>query len=147
MEQPEQNLSEMSTSTRYALNPNYFKFEIQKFKGSESTILIQQWFVAYELLAEHFEWENRAKLIHLANYLEDEALNWFLTNLTSYLTYEDAKQNLTDQFSERIIYPLGQAMKVKYDPEKGIKGYFDAIRRYGTLANLKQNEVSDLNLN
>jgi len=81
------------------------------------------------------------------NYLEDEALNWFLTNLTSYLTYEDAKQNLTDQFSERIIYPLGQAMKVKYDPEKGIKGYFDAIRRYGTLANLKQNEVSDLNLN
>jgi len=66
--------SSSSSSTRYAINNSTatFRFDIPKYKGrNTSNLSIKHWFKAFELVAEHFTWNDRQKLIYLSNYLED----------------------------------------------------------------------------
>ena len=45
---------------------------------------------------------------------------------------------MINQFGEVLSNPFGLAMKVKYEYKLGIQKYFEEIRKYATLANIKR---------
>ena len=117
----------------------------KNIKGrNPSNLSIKHWFKAFELVAEHFTWNDRQKLIYLSNYLEDEALNWYLDSLDNYTCYQEAKEDMINQFVEVLSNSLGLVMKVKYEYKLGIQKYFEEIRKYATLANIKMEDILSL---
>ena len=106
----ELDMSDSSSSdTRYMLvnNQDYSHFheklkkkplDIQKFKGQSSNIKIENWFKLYERIVKYMEWTEEESILYLSTYLEDNALEWYSSNLDRYNTFNDAKEDLLAQF-------------------------------------------------
>lgn len=137
-----------SSATRYMLvnNQDYSHFheklkkkplDIQKFKGQSSNIKIENWFKLCERIVKYMEWTEEESILYLSTYLEDDALEWYSSNLDRYNTFNDAKEDLLAQFGIDTT-----------DHKTGIKPYFDNIKRYTGLAGLDlKNTLSILKQN
>ena len=82
------------------------------------------------------------------NYLDDDSLEWYSSNLDRYNTFDDARTDLLTQFGIDTTDSLKRALEVNYDFKTGIKPYFDNIKRYAGLAGLDlKNTLSILKQN
>ena len=146
-----------SSDTRYMLegieNPFRERFkkkplDIQKYKGHTSNIKIENWLKIYERVVKYMMWTEEESILYLSTYLEDDALEWYSSNLDRYENFYDVKEDLTAQYGIGTSDPLKKALDVEYDPKTGIKPYFDNIKRYAGLAGLNQkNTLSILKQN
>lgn len=55
-----------------------FNHKIQQFKGKDDKISISNWLKRYEMLARYYSWDEEIKIIGVGDFLEDEALNWYI---------------------------------------------------------------------
>ena len=153
-------LSEANSSeSRYMLAENqYYKranekskrkpLDIQKFKGQLSNIKIENWLKLYERVVKYMEWSEEESILYLSTYLEDDALEWYSSNLDHYDTFSKTKEDLIAQYGIDTSDPLKRALDVKYDFKTGIKPYFNNIKRYTGLAGLDvKNTLSILKQN
>ena len=152
------NLSETtdSSDTHYMLAPQRTRhtpdfqqssnkhFEIQKFKGLDSKIKIENWLRMYERIIRYMNWSDEESIIHLFSYLEDDALEWFSGNLDTYNTFNDVKGDLMAQYGVETEDPLRKACDTRYNFKEGLKPYFNNIRRYAALAGLDMRNTLSL---
>jgi len=82
----------------------------------------------------------------LGNYLEDDALNWYIEN-TDNSNYEEIKQKLFNRFCVETVEPIVEFFNLKYGPKLGIKEYFEKKRRFGVLAILTQQQMIPIMIN
>ena len=102
----------------------------------------------YERIVKYTEWTEEESILYLSTYLEDNAQEWYSSNLDRYNTFNDAKEDLLAQFGIDTTDPLKRALDTKYDHKTDIKPYFDNIKRYTGLAGLDlKNTLSILKQN
>src|SRR5882757_3040630 len=56
------------------------KPKLQIYKGLNDKVSIENWLKRYEMIAKYYKWKNDTKIVMLGNYLEDDALNWYIEN-------------------------------------------------------------------
>jgi hypothetical protein len=56
------------------------KPRIQIYKGLGDKVSIENWLKRYKMLATFYKWNESQKIVMIGNYLEDDALNWFIGN-------------------------------------------------------------------
>jgi hypothetical protein len=56
------------------------KPKIQIYKGLGDKVSIENWLKRYKMLATFYKWNESQKIVMIGNYLEDDALNWFIEN-------------------------------------------------------------------
>lgn len=124
------------------LNHNKCKPKLQVFKGNGDKISIENWLKRYEMIAGHQEWSEKDKNVMLGNYLEDDALNWFIENCSD--SYDDVKLKLINRFGVETVDPIIEFISIRYDIKLGIKDYFERKRRFGNLAKLSVEQMIPL---
>jgi hypothetical protein len=73
------------------------KPKIQVFKGIGDKVSIGNWLKRFEMLSLYYKWSERKKLVMLGNYLEDDALNWFIENSDN-SSFNEMKDKLINRF-------------------------------------------------
>lgn len=116
------------------------KVHVQIYKGYNDKLSIENWFKRFELIAKLQKWNDSEKIIMLGNFLEDDALNWYLENCDTENWFE-LKANLEARFSLGTIDPMTDFVNLKYDFKLGLKDYFEKKRRLGVLAKLKESQI------
>ena len=56
------------------------KLKIQVYKGLGDKVSIENWLKRYEMLANFYKWSESEKIVMLGNYLEYDAMNWYIEN-------------------------------------------------------------------
>jgi len=118
--------------------------KLQKFKGPESDITIENWLKAYELLGRHFNWNEKDKVTYLTNYLKNEALNWYIETLNETEEWEEVKESLIERYGSDTQNPTKAMVELLYDPKLGIKKYFEEKKRLGTKAKMNKEQIISL---
>ena len=113
------------------------KPKIQIFKGFNDRITIENWLKRYEMISKFYNFNNKNKVIILGNFLEDEALNWYVENCNDY-DFESLKIKLIARFGIETVEPIVEFFNLKYNIKTGIKSYFEEKRRYGVSAKLTE---------
>ena len=137
--------SDSSDTEQPSTSSHSCKPKIQIFKGLNDKISIENWLKRYEMLAIHFKWSESDKIVFMGNYLEDDALNWYIENSSD--NYSDLKHKLINRFGVEIIEPIVEFVNIRYDVKSGIKDYFEKKRRYGNLAKLTVEQMIPIMVN
>ena len=124
---------------------NKCKPKIQVFKGFNDKISIENWLKRFEMIAKHLKWSDNDKLVLLGNYLEDDALNWYIENSCD--NYSQVKDRLINRFGVETADPIVEFVTIRYDIKLGIKDYFERKRRFGNLAKLTVEQMIPLMIN
>ena len=138
---PTNTIESSSSSTKYQQNPMFFpqshkEPKFQKYKGPSSDIAIENWIKAYELIAKHYKWDEKDKVIYLTNYLKGEALNWFMESSDDEDEWEEVKENLIDSYGNQTCDPTKAMVELIYDSKIGIKRYFEEKKKPGVRAKM-----------
>ena len=133
--------SEMETTT----NTSHSKPKLQVFKGVSDKVKIDNWLKRYEMLANYYKWSDKTKIVMLGNYLEDDALNWYIENCND--NYVELKTKLINRFGLETVEPIIEFVNIRYDIKSGIKEYFETKRRYGVAAQLTESQMIPLMIN
>jgi hypothetical protein len=127
--------SDSEDETEYDIKP-----KLQIFKGQDDKVSIENWLKRFEMLSKYYKWSERKKVLMLGNYLEDDALNWYIEN-TDDFNYSELREKLINRFGVQIVEPIVEFFNLKYDTKIGIKEYFEQKRRFGVLAQLTEQQM------
>ena len=119
------------------------KPKIQIFKGLNDKVSIENWIKRFEMLAVYHKWSDTRKGIMLGNFLEDDALNWYIENYEND-NYVELKFKMLSRFGLETVEPIIEFVNLKYDIKTGIKDYFETKRRLGVLAKLTEAQMIPL---
>ena len=135
--------TEIVTPTKQTNSKIKQKPKIQIFKGLGDKVTIENWLKRFEMLAKFYNWSDSQKAIMLGNYLEDDALNWYIENYTE-KDFSDMKSKLISRFGLETVEPIVEFVNLKYDIKTGIKEYFETKRRFGVAAKLTESQMIPL---
>ena len=121
------------------------KPKIQIYKGLGDKVTIENWLKRFEMLAQFYNWSEKVKIVMLGNYLEDDALNWYIENSND--SYVEMKVKLNTRFGIETVEPIVEFVNHRYDFKTGIKDYFETKRRYGVAAKLTESQIIPLMIN
>lgn len=116
------------------------KPKLQTFKGQDDKVSIENWLKRFEMLSNYYNWSERKRILMLGNYLEDDALNWYIENTDS-VDYFELKEKLINRFGVQTVEPIVEFFNLRYDSKIGIKEYFEQKRRFGVLAKLTEQQM------
>ena len=119
------------------------KPKLQIFKGNGDKVSIENWLKRFEMLAKFYEWTESDQVVMLGNYLEDDAMNWYIENVNDY-NYKPIKIKLMTRFGLETVEPIVDFVNTKYDTKQGIKEYFETKRRLGAAASLTEEQMIPL---
>ena len=100
-------------------NSKNCKPKMQIFKGLDDKVNIENWLKRFEMISMFYNWSDNEKLIMLGDYLEDDALNWYIENYTSD-NYEQMKNKLISRFGLETVDPIIEFVNLKYDNKLGV---------------------------
>lgn len=116
--------------------------KLQNYRGQDDKISIENWLKLFDRLATYKKWDDSTKLLMLSNYLEDDALNWYVENSDG--TWYDLRNCMIKRFGLPTVDPIIDFVTMKYDFRVGMKVYFEQKRRLGILAGLNERQVLSL---
>ena len=114
------------------------------FNGESTKVSIENWLRRFEMISNYFKWNDQDRVMFLGNYLEGDALNWYMDNLDSCPTWGLIKNFFTSRFGAEATEPIIEFIELKYDHKTGIKEYFEKKRRLGVLAKLTEEQIIPL---
>lgn len=100
---------------------NKHKPKIQVFKGNGKDVLtIENWFELVDILGKKYDWNNKDKFTNILEFLEDEALNFYLDirKQSSKRDWKDLKQRMIKRFGVKCVDPIIAFLELKYDEKK-----------------------------
>jgi len=120
------------------------KPKIQIYKGHNDKVSIENWTKRYDMLSNYYKWSDKTKIVMLGNYLEDDALNWYIENCNDSDNYVSLISKLITRFGLETVEPIVDFVNHRYDLKNGIKAYFETKRRYGIAAKLTEEQMIPL---
>jgi len=119
---------------------------VPDFQGDSCEISIENWIARFEELAKLKKLDDERKILMIGNFLKGEALDWYMTTKSHNhdLSYERLKTLFIGRFGLRVLSPIIEFSRLKYDPVKGIADYYKTKRRLGTLAGLSESHIIPL---
>ena len=136
----EADTSESENETQTNFNSSKSKPKIQIFKGFNDKVSVENWLKRYEMIAKYYNFSEKDKVVMLGNYLEDDALNWYIENCNDF-KYNSLKSKLIARFGIETVEPIVEFFSLKYDYKSGIKEYFEKKRRFGVSAKLTEEQM------
>lgn len=128
------------TDSEDDLRQDAVKPKLQIFKGMDDKVSIENWIKRFEMLSKFYKWSESKKIVILGNYLEDDALNWYIEN-TDNEKWPEIKEKLINRFGVQTVEPIVEFFNLKYDVKTGVKEYFEKKRRFGVLAKLSESQM------
>jgi hypothetical protein len=116
------------------------KPKIQILKGLGDKVSIENWLKRFKMLSNFYKWDENNKIVMLGNYLEDDALNWYIENYEN-CSFSEIEFKLIARFGVETVEPIIEFVNLKYDFKTGIKNYFESKRRFGVLAKLSEEQM------
>lgn len=114
---------------------------IQVFNGFKCVIPVSNWISIYEHIVESDR--NRAK--NLVQYLRDDALNWFATEIAGKgLTWFEVKEKIIARFKISQVSEAGSAIERKLKSGESIQTYFQNKLELLRKMNLSEKHEIDL---
>ncbi len=110
---------------------DHIRPKIQVFKGMDGKVSIENWIKRFDMLSNYYKWSEPKKIIMLGNYLEDDALDWYIENTDSD-NWAEITDKLITRFGVQTVEPIVEFFNLKYDVKTGIKEYFEKKRRFGS---------------
>ena len=139
--------NDSDSDTEVNLNDTFkSKPKIQIFKGIGDKVTIENWLKRFEMLSQFRNWPNKTKVVMLGNFLEDDALNWYIENSIDN-NFADIKEKLINRFGLESVEPIIECINHRYDVKTGIKDYFETKRRYGIAAKLTEAQIIPIMIN
>ena len=118
------------------------KPKLQIYKGLDDNVNIENWVKRYEIISNFYKWTSEKQCVMLGNYLQDDALNFYIENYSE--NWSELKSKLLNRFGHETVDPIVEFINTKYDIKTGIKSYFDTKGRLGTLAKLSEEQMIPL---
>ena len=119
------------------------KPKLQIFKGVGDKVSIENWIKRFEMLSIHYKWVESEQVIMIGNYLEDDAMNWYIENCSDN-NFSNLKHKLISRFGLETVEPIVEFINTKYDIKNGVKEYFETKRRLGIAAKLTEEQMIPL---
>ena len=116
---------------------------VPDFHGDACEIAIENWLDRFEELAKIRNLDDNRKILAIGNFLKAEALDWYMTTRKHHndLSYEKLKSLFIGRFGLRLLNPVIEFARLRYDSSKGILDYYKNKRRLGTLAGLSESHI------
>lgn len=113
------------------------------FDGDKCEISIENWIDRFEELTKGRNLSDQQKIIMIGNYLKDEALDWYMSVRKHHdsITFEKLRSLFLNRFALKLVAPVLEFSRHKYDSSKGVLEYYKNKRRLGTLAGLSEDHI------
>ena len=125
-------------------NSSNSKPKIQVYRGLNDKISVENWIKRFEMIAQFNRWSDKTKIVMLGNYLEDDAMNWYIENCLESDDYVNIKAKIQSRFGLETVEPIIEFVNVKYDVKTGVKAFFETKRRFGIAAKLTEKQMIPL---
>lgn len=125
-------------------NPSCSKeISMKNFHGDNSKVSARNWLFRFEMLSDRMKWLDSDKFFSIGNYLSDEAGEWYITTVrrNEKMESEELKELFLKRFDIKLVNPLVEFCRLKYDQQKGIKSYFEKKRELGMDAELSESQI------
>ena len=119
-------------------NQTIFRPKLQKFNGIDKSVTIENWLKLYEASATRYNWSANEMLSLLGEYLEKEALNFYLDCLDS-SDWNTIKIKLNTRFGVKTTEPIVEFDRLKFYQTKDVDDYFEKKR--AGLADLSESHA------
>jgi len=119
---------------------------LSDFNGDNCEISIENWLDRFEELANLKNPSEARMIVILGNFLKIEALEWYMITKkhNPNLSYDELRELFIRRFGVRLVSPITEFIRLKYDPNKGILDYYKNKRRLATLAELSESHIISL---
>ena len=134
----------VQTSPAIVNSPFQFNsISIDHFQGAVSKVSTKNWFYRYEMLASRNKWSDSDRVFMLGHFLKEEANEWYISTVRKNegLVFEEMKELLLQRFDIKLVKPLVEFFRLRYDPMKGIRNYFEKKRELGINAQLTEKQI------
>ena len=110
--------------------------QIPKYNGSKDSIPIKKWLALYEKIS------NKSKNDCLYQYLEGEALKWYLTEIFEEdISWKEAKEAMTQRFENTTVDPFRKFIHFRLGNKQTIQEYFEQKQKLGQQAGLAKHHI------
>jgi len=103
---------------------------IREFNGDNSKVSAMNWLYRFDMLAERKGWSDSDRVFMIGNFLNDEAAEWYITTLrrNEKISFDELKMSFLKRFDIKLVDPLIEFCRLRYDSNKGIRHYFEKKR-------------------
>ena len=97
-----------TTALAVSTKPNERKFKIPIFKGDHTRkVSIDNWLKWYEMKCDQFGWDTKARRLNIGDYLDDEALDFYINNCSDKnMSWEQIVNTMTTRFATSTVHPI-----------------------------------------
>ncbi|XP_053206789.1 uncharacterized protein LOC128390995 [Panonychus citri] len=122
---------------------NHFRPRLHIFNGHDKSVTIENWLKLYESTANRYNWSYDEKIDLLAEYLDKDALNTYISARDSgdWITI---KNKLITRFGVRSIRPSVEFCRLKFNHVKNVDEYFESKKRLAGLAGFTETQAVEL---
>lgn len=117
-----------------------YRPKLQKFNGHDKSVTIENWLKLYESSAQRYHWSSEEMIDLLGEYLEREALNFYLDSRDN-TDWPTLKSKLIIRFGVKSVDPIVEFDRLKYYQTSGIEDYFETKRRLAGLSFLNESQA------
>lgn len=117
-----------------------YRPKLQKFNGHDKSVTIENWLKLYESSAQRYHWTKDEMIDLLGEYLEREALNFYLDSRDD-TDWPTLKGKLIIRFGVKSVDPIVEFDRLKYHQTSGIEDYFETKRRLAGLSSLNESQA------
>lgn len=116
------------------------------FDGDHCAVSIENWLDRFEELARLKNFSDEQKVLLIGNYLSDESLEWYMSTKKHHdnLTFQKLKSLFLNRFGVKLVDPIVEFTRLKYDQSKGVLDYYKNKRRLGNNAGLTEDHIVSL---
>ena len=82
----------------------------------------------------------------IGNFFNDEAAEWYITTIrkNEKISFDELKMSFLKRFDIKLVDPLIEFCRLRYDSNKGIRHYFEKKRDLGMSAELTKTQIITL---
>ncbi|UYV71021.1 hypothetical protein LAZ67_8001448 [Cordylochernes scorpioides] len=100
----------------YQVMPSFVKYN--------NNLNIKTWIINFERKSDSYGFYNSWKVLHLADYLQDEALTYYFESLCHIEDWNTLKENLITRFQKTKLTPLVEIMKIIQEENETVTQYY-----------------------
>ncbi|UYV84643.1 K02A2.6-like [Cordylochernes scorpioides] len=116
--------------------PNFVKYH--------PTLNIKTWLINFELKCDSYNSDAQWRILHISDYLQDEALIYHYEILSNIGNWPEAKEKLINRFQKIEITPLVGAIKVYQNEQETISDYYHRKMKMINLVELPSKSIVEL---
>ncbi|UYV67884.1 hypothetical protein LAZ67_5002380 [Cordylochernes scorpioides] len=108
------------------------------------TLNIKTWLSNFELKCDSYNLDAQWRILHISDYLQDEALIYHYEILSNIGNWPEAKEKLINRFQKIELMPLVEAIKVYQGEQETISDYYHRKMKMINLVKLPSKSIVEL---